>query len=396
MTQPPDPPDPGWAPPDGAAPPPPPEPPVPDPSPPGGESPPPGDAPTGIPPAGDAPADGTPTDTPSTGTPAPADGTGPYGPPLPSPQPRLNATAVVALTCGLIALVPVAVVLGIMALVQIRRRGERGRGLAIGGLVASAVWTVVGLVVAVVLIVTVNNFTGSLGRPLGQALPNPGECYLQEGDRAIDLKNTACDAPHHGQMIVTYRLPEGPWPGDDEVLRTVVAGCTQRVRALLGTRTPVENGVIQWFPPTSLGWRAGDREARCAIVGREGTELTAPIAMRDVGVREWAELTTGQCINFPQQMEQSFTVRVVGCTTPHAAQVTLAFPLSRGGGWAREQTEARCEKRWRELFGRRPPAEVQPTFRWWWDEDDPTEQKAVCLAIAMGGPDTLTRSLLPR
>jgi uncharacterized protein DUF4190 len=62
------------------------------------------------------------------------------------PSERANGAAIASLILGLFGFIPPAVVasvvLGIVALVQIRNRPQRGRGLAIAGLVLSAGWLV--------------------------------------------------------------------------------------------------------------------------------------------------------------------------------------------------------------------------------------------------------------
>lgn len=77
--------------------------------------------------------------------------------PLPARPPRTNSKAVGALVCGVsgvfvgVTAIP-AIVLGHMARREIRRTGEQGDGLAVGGLVLGYVVTIV-MVVAVALMV---------------------------------------------------------------------------------------------------------------------------------------------------------------------------------------------------------------------------------------------------
>lgn len=72
----------------------------------------------------------------------------------PSPE-GTNGFAIAALLCGLFGFVFVlivfAVIFGCIALSQIKKNEQKGRGSAIGGLVAAGLWTV-GLVVAVTLL----------------------------------------------------------------------------------------------------------------------------------------------------------------------------------------------------------------------------------------------------
>ncbi len=68
----------------------------------------------------------------------PGYGQPPYGQPGYGGQPRTNTLAIVSLV-GAFFCSPVGVICGIMALGQIKKSGERGRGMAIAGLVIGAV-----------------------------------------------------------------------------------------------------------------------------------------------------------------------------------------------------------------------------------------------------------------
>src|SRR5690606_33188051 len=70
------------------------------------------------------------------------------------PEPRTNPFAVASLVLGILTPVGylpglLALIFGIIALVQIPERGQKGRGLAIGGLAATGGWLVVTLAVAI-------------------------------------------------------------------------------------------------------------------------------------------------------------------------------------------------------------------------------------------------------
>ena len=81
-------------------------------------------------------------------------GPGGYGPPA---QAKTNTLAIISLVCGivqillgLIAGIP-AIILGAIALKQITARGERGRGLAIAGLVIG----IIGVLISVIAIIAI-------------------------------------------------------------------------------------------------------------------------------------------------------------------------------------------------------------------------------------------------
>ena len=88
---------------------------------------------------------------------APGGGYGPHGgygpqgsygrPPFPPTQPPTDGVSIAALVCGLVA-GPLGLILGIIALLRIRRSGAKGRGFAITGIVLGALTLIasVGLV----------------------------------------------------------------------------------------------------------------------------------------------------------------------------------------------------------------------------------------------------------
>ncbi|WP_338896287.1 DUF4190 domain-containing protein [Streptomyces sp. TG1A-60] len=59
---------------------------------------------------------------------------------MPQPPVPVNGLAIAALVLGVLCFLPgVGLVLGILGLAQIRKKGERGRGMAVAGIVLSAI-----------------------------------------------------------------------------------------------------------------------------------------------------------------------------------------------------------------------------------------------------------------
>ncbi|MBW3556105.1 MAG: DUF4190 domain-containing protein [Actinobacteria bacterium] len=102
----------------------------------------------------------------------------PPPPPAPSAAAGTNGFAIAALILGAIGAVVLAPIFGIIALIQIRKRGQPGKGLAIAGLVLAGSWTLLIVAVAVVVLLTDAKRgpsgdvaeAGSLGRPRRRAL----------------------------------------------------------------------------------------------------------------------------------------------------------------------------------------------------------------------------------
>ncbi|WP_234800198.1 DUF4190 domain-containing protein [Mycolicibacterium diernhoferi] len=124
-----------------------------------------------------APAYDYPTTYPAPAAEPPAPGVGPvhYPPPIPQyqavavpvaypPGVGTNAMSIAALVCSLV-LAPLGIVFGHIALSQIKRSGEDGRGLAIAGLVIGYIFTAVALLWIIVTVV----FIGAVASTINES-----------------------------------------------------------------------------------------------------------------------------------------------------------------------------------------------------------------------------------
>jgi hypothetical protein len=196
----------------------------------------------------------------------------PPPPPVQPEGPPVNRFAIASLALGV--LVPccgglLSVIFGIVALVQIRRTGQRGRGLAIGGFVATGVWV---LVLAVVLVLVVANsgadrdHTGQISGPGRVPVDDlrPGDCVngLDEGV-VQSMPAVPCAEPHDGEVFGIFDLPAGDWPGDDEVFSQSETGCLEVLRGYSPTAYDDESVELYYLHPTQASWRQDDREVVC-------------------------------------------------------------------------------------------------------------------------------------
>jgi hypothetical protein len=264
--------------------------------------------------------------------------------------------------------------------------------MAIGGIIAGTTWLVVALTALTVLVVR-----EVAGNASAAIFPKPGQCFDVPDDGTFPLKD--CRRPHDAEMILTFKLPKGDWPGDKEIRRRVESGCDQRVQARYGTRSPIEEGVAYGIGPTRLSWNVGDRTVFCAIGSfEEGDELTTPIGPGPSPLRHPDELKAGDC--FTRLKDGTHLTRIARCDRPHGAQVTHRFELPPGpypGDSAiLKQAEAGCDIRWRAMFAKkRPPVRVErePLFPHGgsWVQGD---RVILCTLTGPGGRD-LNRSVVP-
>jgi hypothetical protein len=181
--------------------------------------------------------------------------------------------AVWSLVAGVLLVGPVALVLAVLALRRIARRGTRGRGLAIAGAVLGVV-TTLGLVAVVV----VGILTGLAGRPLPSDVDSPRDAHAQQlvtgnclepmpSDGPVDAVHVVpCADPHVAQVITAYEFGEDAlWPGQ-KVADTRVA------RSCVLDQSELDAGVtaVTWAP-TQESWARGDRTGLCLAVVENGS-----------------------------------------------------------------------------------------------------------------------------
>jgi hypothetical protein len=99
-----------------------------------------------------APAYGAPPPQPAYGTPPPQPQYGAPQYPQQPPSRGTNALAIASLIIAILCFPPLGLILGIVALRQIKRTGEEGRGLALAGVWVGAIFTVIGAIVIAVAV----------------------------------------------------------------------------------------------------------------------------------------------------------------------------------------------------------------------------------------------------
>ncbi|GAA0591647.1 hypothetical protein GCM10009546_62480 [Actinomadura livida] len=328
----------------------------------------------------------------------------PYGQPPPAAPARTNKWAIASLVTGVLGLVVLGVIFGIVALLQAGGRGEKGKGLAIGGLLASAFWTVAGVVALLVaagsLISVDRDESGQVtekDRVVVAAL-RTGDCFTGfEGDTTkILVTALPCSRPHDGEVVAKLRLSGKAHPGDEKVSEQADNACFEKSLQLQKSRHSKDLEPYNLWP-SRTSWDAGDREVVCLMRYTGSGTLTSPLRETiDASRKLWDELTAGDCLG--KWDDESYTQRTVSCTDPYWIQVYATFPLKAGpypGQKAMDRTAQRgCERRQEKVFrGHR-----LPDLMWWlypeeveWDAGHRT---AVCFAESEGRP--LKKPMLPR
>jgi hypothetical protein len=191
---------------------------------------------------------------------------GPYG-----GRAAVNGVAIGALVLGILCFLPaVGLVLGLVALRQIKRRGERGRGMAIAGAGLSAV----GLALWAAWLTT--GAASDVWEGLKEGASGNSTLALDKGDcfdspdglegMTYDVDPVPCAGEHDGEVFAVVTLPGGAYPGDGSLTDTADDRCfaLQDTYAMDGWAVPGHVDVF-YFLPSRDSWRFGDREITCVF-----------------------------------------------------------------------------------------------------------------------------------
>ena len=106
-----------------------------------------------------------------------------------------------------------------------------------------------------------------------------GDC-VQEPTEASEgvasLTAVPCDQPHDGEVYSTFDLPDGEFPGDEEVAAAGEPQCEEDFAAYVGVPFSESQLSVTTLYPSRETWeQRDDREYVCIALGSE--ELTASV-----------------------------------------------------------------------------------------------------------------------
>jgi hypothetical protein len=205
-------------------------------------------------------------------------GYSPYNRPAP-----VNGLAIVALVFGILCFLPaVGLVLGIVALAQIKKRGERGKGLAVGGMVMSSL----GVALLVLAVATGgasdfwDGFKGGMNDSAGKGTGTvfslrKGDCFDEPGDSpkgtTVRIDKVPCAARHHAEVIANFTASGARYPGRGSLLDVADAKCRAFERAYAMDTWAVPDDVrLYHFIPTRDSWNLGRHSIVCMLESGDG------------------------------------------------------------------------------------------------------------------------------
>jgi hypothetical protein len=188
------------------------------------------------------------------------------------PKQGTNGLAIASLILGIIGVILFSVILGVIALRQVKERNQNGRGLAVAGLVISGCWVLlfgVGLIVAITTDDEPSrDASGQVTTPTN-VQPDKlkvGDCVesIDEAKVVRGMKLVPCSGPNGGEVYANYELPAGKWPGLSSVQTQAEQGCVDKWKAT--KRQMDDKSDIFYLHPIESSWSLGDRGVTCLVV----------------------------------------------------------------------------------------------------------------------------------
>lgn len=210
---------------------------------------------------------------------------GPYtGYPQPPQRPTYNGLSIASLVLGIVCCIPpLGLVLGLVALAQIRRRGQNGKGMAVAGIVLSSLSTLL------LLVSIVTGGAGEAWRDFKEGMAEAsdasspfdlkkGECFDIPGSEVPDETETSsvptkdCATPHDAEVTGSYRLDESDgYPASAAADAAMERRCNDISDAYVPDPSALPSHVANYyFLPTRESWSLGDRTVTCALAATKG------------------------------------------------------------------------------------------------------------------------------
>ncbi len=205
--------------------------------------------------------------------PAPA---GPVVPPPVAYAGRTNVVAIVAIVLGF--LFPIGgIIAGAVALAQVKRTGEKGRGLAIAGISIGSVLIL--LLIGTIALLAVFGLAASSQTERTDSSPQAGSSEVdvfsvQVGDCINDfgsgevssVEAIDCSLPHDYEVYSELTIPGEAFPGGDEVTALADEACFAAFEGFVGLTYEESLLDVSYFAPTEQSWQSnGDRLVSCLV-----------------------------------------------------------------------------------------------------------------------------------
>ena len=183
----------------------------------------------------------------------------------PPPDPKraggTNGWAMAAFVVGILGGTILSVIFAIVALVQLKGRHQRGRGLAVAALLISTAW-----IAAISAVIAYGISTQ--GKSVRAVDLNTGDCVkdVYEGALPAWVMRVSCDRPHYGEVFAVLTQPEGAhYPGARPAMAPADdCGPKYFEYAPNSPEGPVFQVAVAY--PIAEAWANGDRSVICVAM----------------------------------------------------------------------------------------------------------------------------------
>ena len=184
-------------------------------------------------------------------------------PPEPQRPGGTNGWAIAAFFVGILGGIILSVIFAIVALVQMKGRRQRGRGLAIAALVISAAW------IAIITSVIAYGVS-TRGKTVQATDLTTGDCIKDAYERELptSVKRVRCDRPHYGEVFAVVTPPDGAhYPGDQAAMARV-DDCGSKLFECAPNAPEGPAFRVAVAYPTAQAWANGDRSVVCVAMSK--------------------------------------------------------------------------------------------------------------------------------
>ncbi|MFE4860532.1 DUF4190 domain-containing protein [Streptomyces sp. NPDC056670] len=196
-------------------------------------------------------------------------------------RPPVSGLAVGSLVAGILCCVPpLGLVLGAFALRQIKRKGLRGKGMAVAGGVLSAIGTIL-----LVLSIVTGGLSGGWrdfkdGWNSSVSSRNTldlrkGDCFDVPGGKlereVVSVRIVPCSGKHDAEVSGSFRLAGTSYPGESAISSQADKRCwdVEQAYAMDRWKVPAEAGPY-YYTPSPKSWGLGDHTVTCAFASEGG------------------------------------------------------------------------------------------------------------------------------
>lgn len=159
-------------------------------------------------------------------------------------------------------------IFGIIAWVQTKRTGQRGRGMAIASVIISSVGIVAATATFVVLVVLAARDASQ--HPSANEL-TVDSCLtgVVSGQAADTYTVTPCEQPHNGQVYAVFDLPDSStYP--EGAMSLLGDMCGTRLQSYSSAAAADDTIDVSYLFPSPQSWAQGDRRVICIAVSTTG------------------------------------------------------------------------------------------------------------------------------